>query len=128
MNKITKQFNFVDGFKKLKVKTIVGNYAIVVDQKDNFIGVADATLVENKNEIMGKPSSTKVQIKCVAHASYKHNMIVREVTQQDNCWWGVGEDGKAVIIEHCSAPKIKHLCIAASLLGYKEIPLINILN
>ena len=126
-----KQFNLMNEFKKLKVNAIVGSYAIVVDQTDQFVGIIKAESVKNKKEFFGNLNPTPVKIKCVTQGSYRHSMIVKVASQccsTNNLCWGVENDGDTVIIEHFEATEINNPCIAANFSGFKEIPQIEIIN
>ena len=134
MKKIIKNcFNFLKGYKKLKVKMIVGNYAIIVNQKDEFVGIVASALVPNKKEFWGKSDDATIKVKCVSHASYKHSLIVKKVAQHNNYCWGIEIDSNVsninniVIIDNCTT-SVNNTCIAANMTGYKNIPLVKILN
>lgn len=121
-------FNSLRGFKKLKVKAVVGNYAIVVDQTDKFIGVADVKSVENRKEIWGKVIAN-LKVKQVSHASYKHNFTVMPVAPYNstsNTWLAKKGDNELVVIEYYKETAVK-TNIAANIEGFTQVPLLKII-
>ena len=127
MNTIMKKsFNCLKGFEELKVQTIVGKYAIVVNQKDQFIGIINEDDAINKEVILGKISTSTKKIEVVSHASYKSSRSIDIVSQEKSGIWGRNrENDQPVMINNCYNTTVGN-SIAANVIAYMEIPWITI--
>lgn len=101
MKQIINLINLLKGFKRLKVKGTAGNYAVIVDQTDNFVGLVEAQKVKNLKEVWGKKTSETIDVKLVSHGSYHHDLTVKPLLlKEGHTWWGTTATGEIAIVEY----------------------------
>ena len=127
MNTIVKVINLLKGFRKLKVQAIVGDYAIVVDQKDHVVGIISSSTAVGKDAFWGKLSGSTKKVEVVTHASYKSNRSVHLVAQdKSGKYWGINRRShELTIIDDCYNTTVGN-SIAANVIGFEEIPLVTL--
>jgi hypothetical protein len=134
MNTIMKCVNFLKGYRKLKVQAIVGNHAIVTNQRGQFIGIVSASLAKNTTEFWGKQASSTQKVAVLTHGSYKSRMKVYKPvvkcsdSNDEKKWWGYDQDKNLVIIE-CYNITVEpyRTIIPGELECFKEIPWVNVI-
>ncbi len=128
MNTIKNFFNYLKGFKKLKVKTVIGNIAVLVDQKDRFVGIVSSSIVVDKDVVWGKVSSSTKKIEVVSHASYKSSRAVYLVEQdKSGKYWGRNRyNDEICLVNDCYNASVGHY-IAANVVEYRQIPWVSVL-
>ena len=133
MNTIMKCINFLKGYRKLKVQAVVGNYAIVTNQKGQFVGVVSSSAAKHTTEFWGKQAESTLKVASYTHGSYKSRMKlftpVVTCCNEDECkkWWGYDQDNNLVVIECFTPITANKTKIPGELEEFKEVHWIDII-
>jgi hypothetical protein len=115
------------------VQAIVGNYAIVTNQRGQFIGIVSASAAKHTTEFWGKQATSTQKVASYTHGSYKsRNKLFRPVIEYCHNgtfkkWWGYDDDNNLVVIETYIPVTANKTVIPGELECFIDVPWINII-
>lgn len=115
------------------MQAIVGNYAIVTNQRGQFVGIVSTSAAKHTTEFWGKQATSTQKVASYTHGSYKsRNKLYRPVVEycqrgEYKKWWGYDDNKNLVIIETSIPITANKTIIPGEFEDFIEVPWINII-